>query len=758
MVVCCLAAIFDLRPKTGASETLAVAIVDISMSVGGGTPSLPEGLKVRPRWILVADGVQEVVGDAEPARLSRTGTQLGAALRRAAEIAPGIDVVLLTDGRATGPDAEAGARAVARAGGRVFVLPPASPAADLGLLDARIVAAGAGVVVVDAVVAASTSGGGRVDLLRDGRVLSAATLSIEPGTRERVTLRDEDPPAAGAAYSVRLSPFEGTPNDDRGNDQLTLGWRAERRSALLVGALSPELFAAEDLHVTRVDRLRPVDLAAADVIVLCNKTWRAIAPSFTALDQFVGSGGQLLLLGGDRAYQAGAWGKTPLEERLSPLRIPAPEGKGTAVLLLVDRSGSTSREGALEHLREAARSAVRGLAPGERIAVLPFAQAPDDTLLGPGFVERQDDRRDALLDALDALRPEGDTDLLAAIRRGATYLTEPPASERLVVLLTDGDPDHALDASDVRRVRSELDQAGVRFAALVVNDERAVDALLPLAATPEHVKLLTSSSRLRTVLDEMIRARRLDASRLPAPDVLDAGDLPGATGGLDIDGLRPAWVHVLEAHPSARVRVTAAWSDRSSTAVPFLASRAAGIGSGSVWALAWGPEAETDPKRVHEANERLRGLVHRLAGRADRGIASDWEGSEVVVRMPEASGQGRLQASSGEATWDLVEAARGIFRGAPTRAPAGPIWVTAADGVPRPLRLPARPPPEHRGVGLDEAAMARIAKAGNGVRLTDPQQVPRGAARSGPSLAPWLLLLTCILLVVDRVRSKSTPA
>ena len=72
----------------------------------------------------------------------------------------------------------------------------------------------------------------------------------------------------------------------------------------------------------------------------------------------------------------------------------------------------------------------------------------------------------------------------------------------------------------------------------------------------------------------------------------------------------------------------------------------------------------------------------------------------------------------------------------------------------RPLRLPAQPGEESRGVGLDRSRMAAIAEAGGGRRLEAGEQPPAPERVPGRPLAPWLLLGACGLLILDRLWSK----
>ena len=79
-VTLCLGALFDPRPFRTSSDELPVAIIDVSSSVGAAPASrVPESVQVHPRRLLVADGLQETVGDTDVPRMSRQATRLGLA-------------------------------------------------------------------------------------------------------------------------------------------------------------------------------------------------------------------------------------------------------------------------------------------------------------------------------------------------------------------------------------------------------------------------------------------------------------------------------------------------------------------------------------------------------------------------------------------------------------------------------------------------------------------------------------------------------
>jgi hypothetical protein len=765
ILLLCLSAWADLRPFAGAAEGLPVAVFDVSASTGAGSAELPAGIEARAHWLLVADGSQRVVGAAEPARLGREATRLGAALREAALQWPGADVLLMTDGRDTDGDALAGARVVAAAGGRVFVAPPARSTADAGLLEARLVA-GAPVARLRVRVGASTHGGAELRLSRGGRIVARQTLALYPGMDEAFMLLDEAVPEDGCTYRVTLVADAATPDDDPGNDHLRVPLRPERRVILTWGlGQEAEQLAGDGLVVRRVDASGagsdPGDLAGADCLVMANLPWRDVGTEAGAtIERFVASGGGLLLLGGEDGYAGGGWAGTRFEGRVSPLRVPREDGTGLALVLAVDRSGSTVGA-TLAHLQEAVRRAVQGIVPGERMGVLPFDRSPAARLLPPGVVGAGDVAPIAtLLESLDAMTAGGDTDLAAALEEAVRRVAEIPARERRVLLLTDGDPDHPPDEARLRAIGALATERDVQIGALVVADPGAVRILRASLGLPaEAVQPLDDPQDLPVHLLHWMGAQRSEKARLWRPSRLVPAQAGGGAGE-PFEGWRPRRLERLEVatDAGARALVMAVYDDLD-LRVPFAAERR--VGAGQAIAVAWGPPLEQRRDRA-DALAHLQPWVARLAAGADRGLIADILGTRLHVRYPQAQGAGGLQARTSAAASDLVEVEPGVFAGPlPTGSDLG-LWVrplntgpTSDDaGSGRPLRLPALPPVESRGSGLDEIRMGEIAEAGGGRRLAPGEQPPRPARAPGRPLAPWLLLGAALLLLLDRVWSK----
>ncbi len=766
VVLLCLAALADLRPTPGRGEVLPVAVVDVSRSVGRMPQALPEGIRARRTWIVFADGVEERIGGAEAPTIPRGASRIAAALRHAAATLPGVDVILRTDGRGTDGDALAAARAVRAAGGRVFTLAPETPLADVGLEEARLVT-GWPAPRVQAVVQGSSSGRVTVRLVQGTRVADERSVEVVPGARHEVELGDATPPAEGGTYHVVLVPQRGTPDDDPADDRLSVGLRPARRVVLFWGLPEAAAFEGDDTLVVRSQReARPEDLDGADVVVLGNLPWRDLGnDGARALERFVTGGGRLLLLGGPEAYAGGGWAGTRLETSLAPLRVPRTEGNAFALVLALDVSGST--DGArLAHLKEAVRRTVQGLVPGERIGVLPFRRRPDAALLGPGVVAYGETaRRDALLAAVDALEARGETNLPLALREAGNRVRGLDARTRRVILLTDGDPDHPPSDEQLAEVGAFLRGRGVGFGAFVVGDDVAVERLRRhVARAPEDVVAVDRVEALPQHLLHALGERRHEAGIIrplrPTEDVLTWA-LPGDPLLRKLERVEVrGGLHVLEVAADegavglARiVRPGAGGFDR-----PLAAVRP--VGAGRVAALAWGPALEREPAARVAALASLRPWVLAMAAASDRGLQADLRGERLIVRWPASAGAGRLLATAGAGpTVSLVETAPGVFAGPlPTGADAGVRVRTEAEGSPlRPLHLPARPAPEHRGAGVDVAALEAVAAAGGGRRLVPGEKGPAGRPPAGAPLAPWLLLLAGILLVLDRLGAKPDP-
>src|ERR1035441_9324662 len=104
-----------------------------------------------------------------------------------------------------------------------------------------------------------------------------------------------------------------------------------------------------------------------------NLPWsRGGAEEFHApvLERYVYAGGGLIFIAGDSNAKLAQEPKTPLEKML-PVRAEPPTEKPTAVVLVLDKSGSMSGR-KVEMARDAARATLTGLRPIDKIGVISF--------------------------------------------------------------------------------------------------------------------------------------------------------------------------------------------------------------------------------------------------------------------------------------------------------------------------------------------------------------------------------------------------
>lgn len=757
IVAAALAAALGPRLPGAGEPPGHVLVFDLSASLGrsgaGGVPATEE-------WLAVADGQHWVPAGAVPVGLARAATTLGAALAEAAASRPGRDVLLVSDGRAT-DDALAGARAVLAARGRVFTRPPTHPSADVGLLAARLERLGpGGPARATLTLASSTAGRASLSLSRSGRICAAQEVDLEPGTRQTVTLLDPEPPTEAASYLARVEALPGTPDDDPANDALALGLAPVKASVRVWGDLDLEALRrpGEGPEVSRLVEPGEGELAAADLVVLAGLPWSAIGPGRAeALARFTAAGGRMLLLGGPTGYAPGGWGGTPLETSLSPLRVRGGPDGGATIVIALDVSGSTGGEPLLA-LTRAAREALAGLQPGERLAVLPFRGTAQARPLDPGFVAAGDAVGRAELErALGAVVAGGPTDLASGIAAAIALLelASPAAgtrgSERRLLLLTDGDPDESPDLAALRALVAPLGAAQVRFAALVVGMPVAAQALrATLAARPEDVQLLEGAEGLASrLLGQLARQRaRAEETRLGRPAALEGA--PGSWAALLPSETALSWIHDVEPVEGALLIGRARLAGPGGATTAFAAER--GHGAGRVHALAWGPGAEPDPVA---AARLLAPLVARLAAEADRGVSGQLDAQgRLRVSLAGEAGRGRVTLVVGLHTLDLLEIAPALFE-SETPLPDGEDARVRGPGIERVVRLPARPAAEHRGVGTDLERLRALAQAGGGRLLPAGEDPPQSGHAPGVALAPVLLLLAGILLLVERRRAWS---
>jgi Ca-activated chloride channel family protein len=150
-----------------------------------------------------------------------------------------------------------------------------------------------------------------------------------------------------------------------------------------------------------------------------------------ALERYVYAGGGLIFIAGDSNAKLPDEPKTPFEKML-PVRAEPPPQKPTAVVLVLDKSGSMSGP-KIEMARDAARASIRTLRPIDMIGVISFDETFNWVIpMGPaGALED----KSKLISQITA---NGGTKIYQAVESGFEAIVNEKATHKHIILLTDG--------------------------------------------------------------------------------------------------------------------------------------------------------------------------------------------------------------------------------------------------------------------------------------------------------------------------------
>ena len=169
-----------------------------------------------------------------------------------------------------------------------------------------------------------------------------------------------------------------------------------------------------------------------DAVVLDNYPDHELgADEDLAIERYVYGGGGLIFIAGDSNAKLAAEPKTPLEKML-PVRAEPPPQKPTAVVLVLDKSGSMSGP-KIEMARDAARATVKTLRPVDKIGVISFDETFNWVIdMGPATDLEQ---KSALIGEITA---NGGTKIYQAVQAAYDAIVDQQASRKHIILLTDG--------------------------------------------------------------------------------------------------------------------------------------------------------------------------------------------------------------------------------------------------------------------------------------------------------------------------------
>jgi Ca-activated chloride channel homolog len=774
-----------------------VALIDASDSMGvesveasrRAALSLIGGLEGRDRVGVVAFAGRPIVVapldspertadalEAASLELPSTGsTDLSSAVAAASALAasgPGAAFVyLFSDGRSTAGGPPAGA-SVLRSGVVVNVVAAGAPAAGLvseGLAVPELARPGEPTLVRWRLRSDSARA---VDyaLSVDGRVVRRSRASLSAGENE---LRLEVDAGDGGRRRIEVEASLGGQPLAEAQAGAFLEVGGAGRVIVASGdpgrARSPvaAALAAQGMAVEAGDaRVLPdsgTGYADCSAVVLDDVSALAMTEGQqSALQDFVGGGGGLLVVGGESSLGRGEYYATPLEEML-PVETDTRQRllfTRAKLLFVIDHSGSMSDNvGSVTKQLAAMRgvmAAIPELNPMDEVGIMSFDSSPSWDLPFTPVGERA-----RIQAAITGLSEGGGTDLSVAIEEMLRGFGEPGPTKRHAIILTDG----LTPTADFRGLANRLNAAGVTVSTIGIGEEVNEELLRNIAdwcggkyyrARLDQIPKVIDKETVRMTRDLIVEGRIETRIVSSSPVVEGFGPaLPPVSGYL-----------VTKAKDRATVLIEASSAGASGKWDPLLATRRYGAGSvavfasdsGSRWLSAWAGR---------DAYNRLWAQALRSVERssADRGLrasaAAEGGSARFIVEAIGEDGRSlsglRLVGRStdeGSAPFALEETAPGRYegfaplsgpglRGFEIRDPVSGSWTSAWAWNP--------PGAELSRLGPDRAALSLIADGTGGrAYALDGVALPRPvvAWRKLP-LRAALLALSLFLLLAD---------
>lgn len=392
-------------------------------------------------------------------------------------------VVLLTDGNETRGDL---AKAALATGVPVSVHPlEAFRALEVCITEviAPVQASRFADTPIDVVVVSNHDDNGVVELLQDGQPLAKRDVPLSKGeNRIRFEL-----PLDGAQDVVIQAQVDASGDSIADNNKRrTMVFAAQQTRVLLVDT-EPEL--ADSLKETLASQgcdvmvVTPeqVDEAGSpfhifDLAILSDvKPNEFPADVAAALDRYVKElGGGLIMLGGDDTFGEESYRDTPLERMMPVEAFEQVKTKKMvlAMVLVIDTSGSMEEEQRMDLAKQAAKQSIGLLEPHDKVGVMAFSDYANWIAEIAPCTDKPD-----LMQRIDTLTPEGQTNMYGAVERAFLALEQTVADRRHMILVTDGIP----APGDYCKIAKDMADAGITLSTVSISPGAEQDLLKKMA-------------------------------------------------------------------------------------------------------------------------------------------------------------------------------------------------------------------------------------------------------------------------------------
>ncbi len=399
-------------------------------------------------------------------------------------------IILVGSGQDTADTAhEAATQAAARHIGIVAVPLPAPAQGDVAItrMDVPPNAAAGGRVPVVVAVHSTTAATATLSIWSDSTVAARQTVQLQPGA----TSFSLDATASQSGFHTLTAqidaPGDAVPQNNLLSSPIVVGPAARilivaphpteatplvtmLRGQGLVVTIGPLPSSTGGLHA--YDGVILDDVSAADLT----------SAQTSALHTAVYNDGKgLVVVGGQQAYSLGHYTNSPLESMLPLWSIPPARvaAERLALVLVLDKSGSMdeSEHGVtkIDMVKDAATKTLAHLRVGDSVGVVAFDDNPHWIVPLHKITAEAD--KTAASHQIAGLTSDSDTVIYPALLTALDELNKVKASEKHIVLLTDGQGENADFDGLVRR----MTRAGVTLSTIAVGSDASKDLLRNMA-------------------------------------------------------------------------------------------------------------------------------------------------------------------------------------------------------------------------------------------------------------------------------------
>jgi Mg-chelatase subunit ChlD len=495
-------------------------------------------------------------------QLDPVGTDLAAALELALGTFPKggtKTMVLLSDGQATQGDLSGVLVRAAREGAQVFTLPLDPPTSEYAVQDLRIPREVAVELpfVLQSVIYASKPTQARLFVYRNGAPVFQQEIALRAGLNF-VEQSDELEQSGFYEYDVELIvPDDSLPANNRYRALV----EAVGDPRILLVEAEPETSSPSPLqrllgnagHAYAKVPLRdfassPVSLLPYRAVVLNDVPLRELSRmQMENVERYVRDvGGGLWLIQGRRAVEEFS---DRAFERLLPVSYEGPEEvqrPALALIMLLDRSGSMGesvdtarRIDKMDLLKQAAIQAVEKLEARNLIGIIAFDTRHEWIIsLGPAR-----NRKTQIVQAIEALKPEGGTDIYQALREAIAQLSQVRARVKHILVFSDGKV--VRENRDFEALFRELSQSTISASSIAIGSQADIEFMWRLANEGKGIRYEVKDARdlPEITLQELIRLERARWIRGPVP--VSPGPFAFQLPHLDTRAIPPADGYVL---------------------------------------------------------------------------------------------------------------------------------------------------------------------------------------------------------------------